>query len=262
MPFCSGFSRPLDPHEHNSNRTSLNMPDQLHELAASIRSILAPHRENEQRVAELLKTYAPEKTFRSTDYVGALGEVYAKLRFGGILADDSHEHDLVDTDGRRISVKTRRGNARGWNKTSAIPTIDAPDGPEDLVFISLFDDYTPRKIWRYEWADLLKAGRFKEHIVRKERRSFVFFVSEERDADNVCYEAPSVRTPLERDELPEPIAIDLAKVRAFVHGPDTPAYRIMHEMNRVLAEEGLDGHRGAPRALLAFVEELAARCRA
>ena len=253
----------MDPHEHKSNRTSLTVPDQLHELAASIRSILAPHREIEQRIAELLKTYAPEKAFRSTDYVGALGEVYAKLRFGGRLVDDSHEHDLEDKDSRRVSVKARRGNKRGWEQTSAIPTIDGgEDGPDDLVFVSLHDDYTPRKIWRYEWADLLKAGRFKEHIVRKERRSFVFFVSEEKDAGNVCYEAPSVRTPLEMDELPEPITIDLAKVRAFVHGPDTPAYRIMHEMNRVLAEEGLDGHRGAPRALLAFVEELAARCRA
>ena len=238
------------------------MRDQLHELAASIKALLAPQRQVEQRVTELLKKYAQEKTFRSIEYVGALGEVYAKLRFDGTLVDDSHEHDLVDKDGRRISVKTRRGKTPGWTKTSAIPTIDAPDGPQDLVFISLHDDYTPRKIWRYEWAKLLEAGRFKEHVVRGQRRSFVFFVSENNDADYVCYEAPAVHKELEWNEAPEPVTIDLAKVRAYVHGPDTPAYRMMHEMNRVLTDEGMEGHRGAPRALLAFVEELMTHCRA
>lgn len=237
------------------------MTDHLQELVSSIQVLLAPQVQIEQRVAELLRTYAPEKTFRSIEYVGALGEVYAKLQFGGTLVDDSHEHDFVDRDGHRVSVKTRHGKSPGWNKTSAIPAIDGPDGPQDLVFVSLHDDYTPRKIWRYEWTKLLETKRFKEHIVRRQRRSFVFFVSEENDSEYVRYEARASPTAAESDELPESVILNLARVRAYLHGPDTPAYRLMHDMNRVLTEEGMEGHRGAPRALLAFVEELAAHCR-
>ncbi len=123
--------------------------------------------------------------------------MYAKVIIGGALLDESHEHDLAATDGGRLSVKTRRGRASGWQKTSAIPTADSEDGPDGLVFVSLNDNYSPRKVWRYDWASLRKANRFKPHVVRGIHRSFVFFVSEKNDKEFEIYPLQSQAEPAE-----------------------------------------------------------------
>ena len=88
----------------------------------------------------------------------------------------------------RISVKARKGKAKGWNRTSDIPKIEGAACPTNLMFVHLNDDYSVDRIWLYPWEDLRKSGWFKEHIVRGSRRSFFFQVNLGSDEKYLIYE--------------------------------------------------------------------------
>ena len=267
--------------------------DLLTEVSSKVATLFAPQLSFHQQFALLMQQYAAEKTFKGTEYVGTIGELYAKLLFGGVLVDESHEHDLVDLDGARLSVKTRRGRRRGWAKSGALPSIDSENGPTGLVFVNLNDDYTPRKIWRYDWQYLTQNGRFKEHVVRDSHRSFVFFVNESKDADFVCfpveeagqkiYSFSDLFSALYRDLKPDEgphwssnpvltgaldrfgermqngqheLTLDLREVQSYIYDGGSPAYELMEGMHSVWRDESMEGAKGAPRLVFALLQLL------
>lgn len=140
-----------------------------------------------QNIRIILERYADGKVLKGDEIVGWLGEIYGKLLFNGRLVGDENEHDFETTDGKRISVKTRKGYGSGWNNTSAIPKIKGEDCPTHLMFIHLDDDYTVAEIWLYPWDDLLKNNRFKVHKVRGAFRSYRFRVNVENDYEYLIY---------------------------------------------------------------------------
>src|ERR1700694_2614597 len=94
-----------------------------------------------------LSEYADGKTLKGNELVGWLGEIYGKLLLDGTLVHDREEHDFVCSDGRKVSVKTRKGFGAGWRRTSAIPKIDGQHCPTHLLFVHLRDDYSIDRIW-------------------------------------------------------------------------------------------------------------------
>ena len=140
---------------------------ELHKLEAAIRTKIQP--------------YADGKTLKGNELVAWLGEVYGKLLLNGTLVDDSEEHDFITMDGRRVSVKARKGYNPGWQRTSAIPKIEGHDCPTHLMFVHLNDDYSIDRIWLFPWEVILSKDRFKKHTVRGSHRSFIFNVDETRD---------------------------------------------------------------------------------
>lgn len=134
-----------------------------------------------------LKHYCDGKLLKGDELVGWLGEIYVKKLFSGVLVDDSYEHDVETPDGCRISVKTRRGNNSGWQRTSSIPKIIGKDSPTHLVFVHLNYDYSVNKIWKYDWNILLQNNRLKEHYVRENLRGYYFSVSTKNDKSNIIY---------------------------------------------------------------------------
>jgi hypothetical protein len=143
--------------------------------------------EIETAIRDALIAHTDGKKLKGNERVGWLGETYVKLLFGGKLVHDSLEHDVETPEGWRISVKARKGQGTGWQRTSAIPKIDGHDCPTHLAFVHLDNNYVVDKIWLYDWGRILEAGRFKEHTVRGEHRSYVFFVSERHDQDFLIY---------------------------------------------------------------------------
>ncbi|MBT3094601.1 MAG: hypothetical protein KME58_17115 [Candidatus Thiodiazotropha sp. (ex Lucina pensylvanica)] len=133
-------------------------------------------------IREKLTSHADGKTLKGNELVGWLGEVYGKYLFNGYLVDDSFEHDVETQDGLRISVKTRKGTGKGWNRTSAIPKIEGDDCPTHLLFVHLNDSYLVDKMWLYPWGELFEADRFKKHIVRGNMRSYFIQVNEKTDS--------------------------------------------------------------------------------
>jgi len=59
-----------------------------------------------------------------------------------------------------------------------------------------------------------------------------------------------------RDSGAKAFEIDIAAVQELVFSAQTPAYEFMDAMSSVKAHEGLEGHRGAPRLILALLELL------
>jgi hypothetical protein len=127
-----------------------------------------------------LECYSDGKNFKGDELVGWLGELYAKLLLGGTLVSDKFEHD-VEADDKRVSVKARKGWSSGWTQSSAIPKIEGDDCPSHLMFLHFNDDYSLDRIWLYPWGELVSQGRFKPHMVRGSRRSFVFYVNPSAD---------------------------------------------------------------------------------
>jgi len=137
-------------------------------------------------IKQELSGYADGKTLKGDEIVGWLGEIYGKLLLGGTLVSDDEEHDFEVGDWR-ISVKTRKGFGSGWKRTSAIPKIEGEDCPTHLMFVHLNNDYTIRSIWLFPWKCLLENGRFVEHVVRGEHRSYYFTINPERDRDYLIF---------------------------------------------------------------------------
>lgn len=140
------------------------------------------------QIREVLQQYANGKNLKGDEIVGWFGEAAVKVLFGGKLVDDDKEHDVETEDGKRISVKTRKGFNSGWNQTSAIPKIDGEDCPTHLAFVHLRDDFSIDQIWLYPWLRLREAKRFQEHIVRGSRRSFMFRVQAAKDGEFLIHQ--------------------------------------------------------------------------
>ena len=134
-----------------------------------------------------MKKYCDNKVLKGNEVVGWLGEIYGKLLFAGNMVDDSCEHDIESSDGKRISVKTRKGWKSGWTQSSAIPKIEGEDCPTHLMFVHLDDDYSVHGIWLFDWNYLCNEGRFRKHIVRGNLRSYIFHLNENNDNTHKIY---------------------------------------------------------------------------
>src|SRR5690242_10386891 len=103
-------------------------------LEAECRPLFAGLASLQTKIRGMLTRYADRKTLKGNELVGWLGEIYGKLLLDGTLVHDREEHDFICVDGRRVSVKTRKGFGRGWQKTSAIPKFDGETCPTHLLF--------------------------------------------------------------------------------------------------------------------------------
>lgn len=146
---------------------------ELSKLQISIHSKLAQH--------------ADGKKLKGNEIVGWLGEIYCKYIFDGELVDDSFEHDVETSDGMRISVKTRKGNSKGWNRTSAIPKVVGNDAPTHLLFVRLNNEYIADRMWLFLWQVLIENNRFKDHMVRGQWRSYYVNINEKTDQPYLIY---------------------------------------------------------------------------
>lgn len=137
----------------------------------------------QSQIKIVLQSYSDGKLLKGDEVVGWLGEVYAKLLLKGQLEiDDTKEWDVIAHDGRKVSVKARKGTGSNWKTSSAIPKIEGDDCPTHLMFIHLNNDYSIDRIWLFPWNYLLEGERFKEHKVHGEFRSYIFRLSEKKDA--------------------------------------------------------------------------------
>lgn len=161
------------------------------ELEAGYQALFCELAALQNTIRNKVSAHADGKHLKGNELVGWLGEVYGKLLFDGMLVDDREEHDFVAGDGRRVSVKTRRGWGLGWKQTSAISKIEGADCPTHLLFVHLNEDYSIDRIWLLEWSHLLRTERFKKHVVRGSQRSFIFAIHEEKDKDCVVYAGTS-----------------------------------------------------------------------
>ncbi|RWX44764.1 hypothetical protein H206_02082 [Candidatus Electrothrix aarhusensis] len=141
----------------------------------------------QQQIHDQLEAYADGKVLKGNELVGWLGEIYTKIICNGYLVDDSYEHDVEIDDGVKISVKTRKGNNSGWQRTSAIPKIEGKECPTHLMFVHLNDNYSVMSMWLYPWEDLFVSGRFKKHIVRGNFRSYYMAVNPSKDGEYKIY---------------------------------------------------------------------------
>ena len=157
-----------------------NLEAECEELFSKLASL-------QREIKEKLSVYADGKNLKGNEIVGWLGEIYGKLLFDGTLVDDQQEHDFVSATGSHVSVKTRKGWASGWKKTSAIPKIDGNDCPTHLLFVHLNDDYSIDRMWLLDWRQIVAEERFKKHMVRGAQRSFTFAINEVKDKDRVIY---------------------------------------------------------------------------
>jgi hypothetical protein len=143
---------------------------------------------NQQRgtIRKKLEQYADGKKLKGDEYVGWLGEVNGKLLLGGELVSDSLEHDLVTEDGRRVSIKARKGE-KSWKQTGIIPEIEGPRCPTHLMFVHLNKNYSVERIWLYPWKKMRESGRFKHKEVRGGSRAYFFVVNPKSDAEYLVY---------------------------------------------------------------------------
>ena len=156
-------------------------------LEAQCRPLFGELASLQAKIRTMLTQYADGKTLKGNELVGWLGEIYGKLLLNGTLVHDREEHDFICVDGSRVSVKARKGFGRGWRKTSAIPKFASETCPSHLLFVHLSDDYSIDRIWLFTWSALVKANRFKQHVVRGEHRSYIFTLDEMKDKANVIY---------------------------------------------------------------------------
>lgn len=162
-------------------------PQAVSKLEAECQALFSKLASLQDEIREKLAIHADGKNLKGNEIVGWLGEIYGKLLFDGSLVDDREEHDFVSGDGRRVSVKTRKGWNSGWKQTSAIPKIEGSDCPTHLLFVHLNDDYSIDRIWLLDWRQLTDENRFRKHIVRGVHRSFIFAIDEVRDKPYVVY---------------------------------------------------------------------------
>ena len=69
----------------------VELPNQLCEIQNKIRAVVS--------------VYANGRKLKGNELVAWLGEIYVKLLYDGLLADETEEHDVDCNDGKLISVK-------------------------------------------------------------------------------------------------------------------------------------------------------------
>jgi len=142
----------------------------------------------QKQIREVATTHANGRKLKGNEIVAWLGEIYVKLFFSGLLADETEEHDVYCEDGKRISVKTRKGET-AWSRTSGIPRIQGDGIPTHLAFVHLFDNYALDRIWLFPWKDLVKNDRFYRKKVRGNQLDYYFVLNSRNDAKNVVYQS-------------------------------------------------------------------------
>jgi len=141
----------------------------------------------QENIKKELKKHCDNKTLKGNEVVGWLGEIYGKILFNGNMVDDSYEHDIETIDGKRISIKTRKGWKSGWTQSSAIPKIKGDNCPTHLLFVHLDDDYSINGMWLFPWDFLVVNDRFRKHMVRGNLRSYIFHLNESKDSDSKIF---------------------------------------------------------------------------
>ncbi len=156
----------------------------LEEIERKLRQELDAIEQATNNVRNELERHADGKKLKGDEIVGWLGEIYAKLLLNGTLVSDDLDYDVQAGD-KRVSVKSRKGWGRQWNRSSAIPRLEGEGCPTHLMFLHFNDDYSLDMVWLYPWADLLRGNRFLKHIVRGNFRSFFFLVDKAKDGSYV-----------------------------------------------------------------------------
>jgi hypothetical protein len=151
----------------------VHLTNQLHEIQNQIRAVVS--------------VYSNGRKLKGNELVGWLGEIYVKLLYGGLLADETEEYDVYCNDGKLISVKARKGIST-WSRTSGIPRIRGDGIPTHLAFVHLHDNYALDRIWLFPWIDLIKSNRFKQKRVRGNELDYYFTLNENRDLKYLVYE--------------------------------------------------------------------------
>lgn len=121
-------------------------------LEAECQALFSKLASLQNEIREKLAVHADGKNLKGNELVGWIGEIYGKLLFDGTLVDDRQEHDFVSADGKRVSVKARKGWSSGWRQTSAIPKIEGSDCPTHLLCVHLNDDYSVDRMWLLDWG--------------------------------------------------------------------------------------------------------------
>lgn len=163
--------------------------ESLKAIEGELRSLFAELSSIQEKIRTTLRRHADGKTLKGDEVVGWLGEIFGKYFLGGHLVDDTYEHDVETPDGLRVSVKTRKGEGSGWNRTSAIPKINGAGCPSHLLFIHLSSQYAVQRMWLYPWKQMVKGSRFRKHMVRGQMRSYYFLVDERRDEKYLVFDA-------------------------------------------------------------------------
>lgn len=140
----------------------------------------------QHQIQEVASDHANGKKLKGNEIVAWLEEIYVKILFEGLLADEREEHDVHCEDGKRISVKTRKG-LKAWNRTSGIPRIQGDGIPTHLAFVHLFDSYALDRIWLFPWDDLLEKNRFHRKNVRGNQLDYYFMLNNRNDVQYVVY---------------------------------------------------------------------------
>lgn len=156
-------------------------------VQSNLQEHFAVIKERNMIIRDKLSEYAGGKSLKGDEVVGWLGEIYGKILLGGKLVRDECQHDVETRRGWRVSVKTRKGKNKGWNLTSAIPKIEGSGCPTHLMFVHLNEDFLLERIWLYPWRVLRKLGRFMEHRVHGNLRSYRFSVQSPSDERYLVY---------------------------------------------------------------------------
>lgn len=142
------------------SKTEMELKEELDEL-----------KKIQNKIKERVKELTGERKLKGDEIVGWLGELFCStLVSGEITIEDNLEYDVI-TESRRISVKTRKGNNPGWNKTSNISSKEINESsPTHLMFVQLDEDFSVKRIWMYDWDKNL-VERFKPVNVKKNKKS-------------------------------------------------------------------------------------------
>lgn len=142
--------------------------------------------EIQKNIRTVVSVYANGRKLKGNEIVAWLGEVYVKLLYDGLLADETEEHDVYCNDGKFISVKARKG-ASAWSRTSGIPRIQGEGIPTHLAFVHLLDNYTLDRIWLFPWQDLIENNRFIRKKVRGNQLDYYVVLNENKDLKYLVY---------------------------------------------------------------------------
>jgi hypothetical protein len=120
----------------------------------------------------------------ATDLEEAFGEIYGKTLMRGTLVEHGKApFDFTTSDGKRISVKTKKGWAEEWRESGAIIYVNSGLVPTHLMFVHLNDDYTADRIWLFEWDYLGKSNRLWNNalqLIPKDDEKHLVYEREER----------------------------------------------------------------------------------
>jgi hypothetical protein len=166
---------------------TIELPKILQQLIASLETDFETITKAMQTIKEKLQEHADGKKLKGDELTGWLGEVYGKMLMNGTLVTDQYDYDFKAKN-MRISVKARKGTARGWETTSLMPKIEGDKCPTHLMFIQFTNDYSIYRVWFFPWNDLYSHKRFIEKKVSGKHRGYYVRIKPLLDKDYLIYE--------------------------------------------------------------------------